>query len=404
MEDALINVGAHAGHPAQTSANVAQQVERGGAADTRALVDRLAEQFPSIVSLGEEVSLAVRIEPRLLRAARLQCEPALDAAAEADLWFSPLVESRTANWIVLVPGAAHELRRRLACDPERLNRVRRLIERAHAGAPAMVALEEQILWLATAEGEAASEAIDRQLRPVLSRLAKNTLANISLARWFVAAAPRLPAEAAKTEAYSLLCFVASALLDGRSVGAPSPASPEVVEALAGILPGVATQMSIWVALTERGLAYEPRSASGFVPIELPRTDPLLLSIRVGGRPRFVHALPRNGSGIVLLPPGSVTIETAAGDVYTLMPRHERPFEAPIGSVFVRPTREWTSDLEYNSRIIINEAVKMQSVLFSRGEAAVSQPLFEFVQRRSGAEKELVLHTFIDPTQLPIRSV
>src|SRR5262245_22643557 len=87
-------------------------------------VDELAERNPAAVQLGEAISLAVRIEPELLRAARLTLTPTLDASAEADLWFSPLIESCTADWLVLVPEVAQELRRRLANEERRLGESR----------------------------------------------------------------------------------------------------------------------------------------------------------------------------------------------------------------------------------------------------------------------------------------
>ena len=74
-------------------------------ADIQAAISLLRLDNPDALRLGELVSLAARIEPELLRAVRLELTP-FDAAAEADLWFSPLVETRTADWIALVPAAA----------------------------------------------------------------------------------------------------------------------------------------------------------------------------------------------------------------------------------------------------------------------------------------------------------
>jgi hypothetical protein len=49
-------------------------------------VNRLLASAPkAVVDLAARASLAARIEPALLRALRLEIEPRLDAAAEADV-------------------------------------------------------------------------------------------------------------------------------------------------------------------------------------------------------------------------------------------------------------------------------------------------------------------------------
>src|SRR5215213_9103871 len=98
--------------------------------DIQAAIDLLRLHNPDSVRLGELVSLAARIEPELLRAVRLELTP-FDAAAEADLWFSPLIETRTADWIALAPAAARELQSALAADQPRLNSAYALLVEAH---------------------------------------------------------------------------------------------------------------------------------------------------------------------------------------------------------------------------------------------------------------------------------
>ena len=65
-----------------------------------ALVRGFEAISPAAVRLARAVSLAVRVEPELLRRARLALVPGADAGTEADLWFSPLVVG--ANPLVLV--------------------------------------------------------------------------------------------------------------------------------------------------------------------------------------------------------------------------------------------------------------------------------------------------------------
>src|SRR5215468_9167158 len=52
------------------------------------------------VELAVPLSVAVRIEPDLIRAIRLGVLPYLDVAAESDLWFSDLVASRGPDSII----------------------------------------------------------------------------------------------------------------------------------------------------------------------------------------------------------------------------------------------------------------------------------------------------------------
>ena len=79
--------------------------------DPRKLLETTEKRFPNAVRLARVVSLASRIEPELLRQARLQLLPSLDAGAEADLWFSPLVQSSTPLALTLRPAVADLLRR-----------------------------------------------------------------------------------------------------------------------------------------------------------------------------------------------------------------------------------------------------------------------------------------------------
>ena len=55
-----------------------------------ALLASLKSGQPEVVQLAMYLSPAARIEPALLRMARLEFLPASDAGLESDLWFSPL--------------------------------------------------------------------------------------------------------------------------------------------------------------------------------------------------------------------------------------------------------------------------------------------------------------------------
>jgi tubulin-like protein len=275
--------------------------------------------------LGELVSLAARIEPELLRAARLDLTP-FDAAAEADLWFSPLVETRTADWIALAPAAARELRSRLAADQSRLCAAHALIMEAHSGAPAAIILEEEIMWLALSAPPDAKQAIESRLRLVLGKLLEDSSAHRGLAHWFAGAARRLPDEAQATEAYALLSFVTSGLLDGRHLNAPDPVPPRI-DALAAVLPASIPKLRLWATLTDYGLTLRPDRVPGFVPLEVPRTDPLLFELRELNEPRQFITLRRGETKTIRIKSRVVELHTAAGDAYRLRYRPQKLFSA-----------------------------------------------------------------------------
>jgi hypothetical protein len=330
--------------------------------DLRVLIDHMAELNPSVVQLSEEISLAVRVEPELLRAMRLQSRPELDASAEADLWFGPLVESRTRDWLVLVPKVAQELRRRLALTPERFQKARRLIVRAHEGAPPPLILEEEIIWLALTLNEASYDAIDARLRRILGKLTENPEANLGLARWFASAATRLPDETLKTEAYSLLIFVTSALLDGRHIGEPTTRNLNTFQVLANVLPSTVPKTRIWAGLTNGGLTLLPHPTLGFMAVDLPRTEPLLLDVEVAGSFRLLVALGRGETRTIPIQLGAVNIRTAAGDVYSLQPRRSYVQDQSGFGDFIHA-------LKYGSKILINENFKSRSIIGQQKDAA-----------------------------------
>ena len=87
------------------------------------LVADVRERWPAIIPLAELLSLATRIEPRLLRNARLHFIPGSATEIESLLWFSPLVGARSSDEIVLHPGAARLLANRLRGDPARCDEV-----------------------------------------------------------------------------------------------------------------------------------------------------------------------------------------------------------------------------------------------------------------------------------------
>ena len=133
--------------------------------------------------LAEVVSLAARVEPSLLRLARLHL--GLRVEREAEVWFSPLIEIRNANGVTFFPEALDILRARLRSSPERLELAIRLTmeEARQAALPPATRLQEQVNCEATPESAAA-------LRQVLVAIVREK--RTQLASWAAGALARLP--------------------------------------------------------------------------------------------------------------------------------------------------------------------------------------------------------------------
>lgn len=137
------------GLPSRTALRIARQ-----------RVERLAGTEPDVVSLAEALSLAVVVDPALIRAARLRFTPRRGPDLEADLWHSALVASSNHAGLVIDDDVAEYLRWRLAEHPDHYEGARRLIARAHDGEggggpgwlPDTLRLEEELRFLALVPG------------------------------------------------------------------------------------------------------------------------------------------------------------------------------------------------------------------------------------------------------------
>jgi hypothetical protein len=163
--------------------------------------------------LAVPLSIAVRIEPDLIRAMRLAVLPYLDVAAESDLWFSDLVAARGPDSIIFEPEILPALRGRLAewlahsqpTDPVRA--VWDIVNRIHASTSPALLLEERVAWLAISAGDSGVPAIEEELRTALYSLLRE--GRTGIADWFAGAWGRLPDIARNTGAARQLLQAAS---------------------------------------------------------------------------------------------------------------------------------------------------------------------------------------------------
>lgn len=289
------------------------------------------KEWPEVAVLAEPLALAVRIEPELLRDVRLALLPASHASLEADLYFSPLISQRTPEWLSVDPPLAHKLQKRLAArirrggrDEERVRRVRGMLVRAHSVVPFEIACEEQIIWMSVEQSGGKAEtrrAVNEVLRDLLMRMLQGSDASVALARWFASAAKRMPPLARETESFALLVFASSSILGGRKIEAKINATLDTFEALTRYLPQSAKRITVWGALTTRGLHLRSEQYAGYQPVEMPLTNPVLLEARPeNGRPILVQVSPGQTAFVPLPARMMIALRTLTRDLLIFRPR------------------------------------------------------------------------------------
>ena len=156
---------------------------------------------PQTESLAAALSVAVRVEPELICAVRLEVLPTLDVGCEADLWFSPMVAVREPQSIVLKHEVRQNLHRKLgtmlmaAHDHDPIKQLWQVISRVHAGISPALLLEEHITWLAISRGSDATDRNNAELQTALEAVVVQKRNGV--AEWFAGAWSRLPRRSAE---------------------------------------------------------------------------------------------------------------------------------------------------------------------------------------------------------------
>jgi tetratricopeptide (TPR) repeat protein len=165
---------------------------------TAAPLTAFASPGPGGEELATLLSVAVRIEPELIRAVRLAHAPRRDVGAEADLWWSDWVGTRSAGAIRLradlVPPLRERLALRLAADRgDPAWRLWATLAEVHAEQSPALLLEEQLTWTAVraSAGGTGSVEVEELMRAALRAVVFEGRAGV--AEWFGAAWHRLPA-------------------------------------------------------------------------------------------------------------------------------------------------------------------------------------------------------------------
>ncbi len=201
----------------------------------RDLVADLRRRWPDLVPLARLLSLATRVEPLLLRNARLHFLPGSATEIESLLWFSPLIGARSTGEVIIHAGAARLLADELRHDDALLAQVIKFTH-GHTRHWSPEERLEQDLRLAALRDDRA--AVEQGLQDILKRLHDegDEEQRIRLARWSrrclaAVSNPQNPLAEAR-----LLGQFATCSLGASSAPAPDSAAQPLPEWLAGKLP------------------------------------------------------------------------------------------------------------------------------------------------------------------------
>jgi len=283
-------------------------------------IERDRKRDSGAVRLVRLASLAVRIEPHLLRRLRVDLLPELDVGTEADVWFSPMVESRGAYAIVLDAHVADVLREDLASDRELLRHVHRITEEAHRNAPPTVRLEEDLNARALLNEGDVTAAIDEALRPAIRAIYEGGERAREIAHWVRRAMPRLHRTVVRTPSALSLLLASDSLLGSRPQG-KTPDSGISADAVGWILSPDerVPRMRLGMELLQRGVRFVAPTQDSRA-IELPQTRPALVELEWTQDGHRVKTLIEAEAGRTVdldEDISAVTVRTLAGDEYVI---------------------------------------------------------------------------------------
>ncbi len=282
----------------------------------------LRKRSPHALELAMYAALASQIEPELVRALRLEFVPDADAGCEADVWFSALVQSAEPAGIVFSAEAVSELRAAFLQEyAPNLKNAFKVIERIHANGPSALKVEEKLTYYALSDEADKQQKIQHELKTILAAMADSSRSK-HLARWAVRALPRLPEDAQKNSAASVLAVGASGLLNGRPIaaGASAQGTSDEWRVLTKILAQNIPYQNIYARLTRQGVEVSAEPFAGGQLVSVPRTDPLQLQVewtQDGSPVSKSITFASNELGACETTANEITLRTILGDWYTL---------------------------------------------------------------------------------------
>ncbi|MFJ2008304.1 AAA family ATPase [Streptomyces chartreusis] len=278
------------------------------------------EEMPTAVrQLALLLSFATRIEPELIRAARVGVRPDLHVGAESALWFGSWSHRNSAEYMVMRPSLLEPLRELLCAElqasseGDAVRRTGEIVFRIHHGLSPVLALEERVTWAAvladaglgalTAGSDPQSD-VDRLLERALRAAVEAPGRREGLRRWFTGAWQRFPERVRQTPAALSLYEVLD--LAGRSVAS----SARTVRSRVGDVPLPVRHDGAYITVGVPGWPAES--------ILVPDTQPRVLEVTgdlSGWETAEKIRVPRSGQVALAVSHVPVYLRTSRGDVY-----------------------------------------------------------------------------------------
>ena len=260
------------------------------ASSARSRIAELALRHGDAHQLARLVSLAADIDSQLLRCLRLRLLPRSDASAEAELWFSDLVTARNSRGFALDADVAELLREELVSEGL-LGQVWAILHERHPQAPPLVALEEELTFLALSKRPA--QELEQKLGEVLLALAREPTRGRDLSAWARRSLPHLPSAVRDTRAAWLLALGASARLAVPTTLGGTPPAGVTELSLPGLMPSELGEVRLEVrriAANQVELRESKTTTPGGSFVHVPNTRPRLVEVISGDAPAEVLTL------------------------------------------------------------------------------------------------------------------
>lgn len=230
-------------------------------ADEPALAD-LWRASPRSATLAKLASLAVRIEPALLRRLRETFCPEATVADEVILWSSDAVYARTRDLMEFEDSVQQLLARQLAKEPDLCDRARAVIADAHAHYPDILKIEEELRHRTARDSTPDRQRVDDLLAQV-QRKAHATQSR-GLAAWALRVTRTVPGTVERKNGLNLARWAARALVEEAQV------------------PAIAQVELAWQGKGKNVLAFRRASGpTGGAVLQLPDITPIVLNVEAG---------------------------------------------------------------------------------------------------------------------------
>lgn len=253
----------------------------------RDYVQRLQQESPQHYQLLCVLALAIRIEPLLLRNARLQFVPGSDIELESEIWFSSIMHSRNAKACIIRAGVARALADELANDQQAYDRAWTFVQTHTQHWVGQDQLEQQLRLAArTHDTNALQSGYNKILNTLLHTPDAGSKRDLS--RWIKGAIPSIlmPHDQSET-AHLLFQYTAAALGLPTSWSANHQAElASMPKWLVDALP-TSKENTLGIELHTAALAcVATDSAKHRITVNLPLPTPVLINTDQESTPRW----------------------------------------------------------------------------------------------------------------------